>query len=32
VMRWCEVVQDRLGGAWTGNVGAACNTFPDSFF
>ena len=28
----CKIVQDWLGGAWTGNVGAACNTFPDSFF
>ena len=32
VMRWSEIVQDRLGGAWTSNVGAARKVFPDSFF
>ena len=28
----CKIVQDQLGGARTGNVGAARKVLPDSFF
>ena len=31
VMRWSAIVQDRLGGAWTSNVGIACKVISDSF-